>query len=123
MYQILEISLPQMLAEGESGGGDHLEVLDSEGNSYDRDAEEKTADEMNCRDFPESAEDPDNVHRHRQAAGLILAELHLAAEGPHNVGAKFEQLHSERNTDNGYAHQQTDQIVEESDLQSSEDQP
>ena len=31
--------LPQMLAEGDKGGGDHLEVLDSERNSDDGDAE------------------------------------------------------------------------------------
>ena len=105
--------LPQMLAEGKGGGGNHLEVLDSEGDSHYGDAEKKSTDEVDCRDFPESAENPDYVHRNREAARFFLAEFHLASEGPHDIIAQLEQLDSERNADYGYAHQQTHKIVEE----------
>ena len=115
--------LPQMLAEGKGGGGNHLEVLDSERNPDDGDAEEKTADEVNRRDLPESGKDPNDIHHHRQTTGFFVAKLHLAPERPHDISAKFKQLDPEWNSDNGYAHQQTHQVVKEGNLQSPEDQP
>ena len=102
-----------MLPEGEGGGGDHLEVLDSEGNSHYGDAEEKTAENVDRRDFPESAENPDYVHRNREASRFFLAEFHLASEGPHDIIAQLEELNTEGDSNDCDAHQKPHKIVEE----------
>lgn len=98
-------------------------MLEPEGDTDDRDAEDETADYMDEGDFPPAEKDPDEVHDGGKAAGLAGAVDQLAPEGPEGVAAQLEELDSERNADDSYAHQQPYNDVDGGDQEAAQDEP
>ena len=101
----------------------HLEVLHAPGNSYNCDAEDEAADEVDEGNLPPAEEYPDEVHHHRYAARFIGAVHQLVAEGPEGVSAQLEELYAKGYADDCDAHQQTDDVVYQGDDDTAEDEP
>ena len=115
--------LLDFLAEGNEGGEDHLEVLEAPGDAYDGDAEEEAEEQVEEGDLPPACQDPDQVHRHGNAAGFIGPVNEFVPERPEGVPPQFEELDAERDADKGDAHHESDQKVEQGDEQAAEQQP
>ena len=78
------------LSEGKDGRDDHLEVLKTERDADDRDAENEPAEEMQERNLPPANENPDDIHQYGKTAGLARAVDDLVTEGPECVCAQHE---------------------------------
>ena len=111
------------LSERENGGDGHLEVLQTPGNSHDGDAEDQAEDQMDECDLPPAQEDPDKIHHNGKTARLAGTVDQFMAEGPQGIGAQLEQLHAERDADDGNAHQQANKVIDYGDQQSAENKP
>ena len=71
-----------LLAERNHSQKHHLEVLDTERDTDDRDAADEAEESMEGCDFDSSYEDPEHVHQYRKTAAVIGIGLYLAAERP-----------------------------------------
>ena len=83
---------PNLLPEREDGVQRHLEVLDSEGNPHDGDAEDEAAHPVDDGDLPPAQQNPDQIHDDGQAARLAGTVHQFMSEGPHGVGSKLEGI-------------------------------
>ena len=115
--------LPYLFSTGQNRWKDHLEVLKAEGDAHDGDAEQQPEHQVKHGNLPPAQQDPDDVHDNRQAVGLIGAVHQFMAERPEGVSPQFEQLHAKRNTDDGDAHHQTDDEVDDGNQDAAKDEP
>jgi len=115
--------LPYLFPKGEYRWQDHLEVLNAEGDAHDGDAEQQTAHQVKRRNLPPAQQDPDDVHDNGQTAGLIGTVHQFMAERPQGVCSQLEELHAERNADDGDAHQQPHDVVDNGYDDPSQDEP
>lgn len=115
--------LSYFFAEREYGTEGHLEMLQAPGNSYDGDTEEEPAYEVDEGNLPPTEKYPDKVHYHRYAARLVGTVHQLVAKRPEGICTQLKELHSERYADDGYAHQQTDDVVYQGDHDTAQDEP
>ena len=115
--------LPAGLPEGEEGEAGYLEVLQTEGDADDGDAEQGTDNDVGKGDFYPAAEDPDNVQHQVNAAGLAVAEDGGFAERAEREDADFHQLEAEGDADNGDAKQQSCNDIAHADEEAAEQEP
>ena len=92
-------------------------------NTDDGDAEQQAETDVNEGDLPPSKENPKKIHNNGQAARIVRAADDIVSERPEGVGAEFEELHAERNADDGDAHQQAIEVVQDGCNQAAEQQP
>ena len=109
--------------EREDGADGHLEVLQAPGDAHDRDAEQQAETQVDQGDLPPAQQDPEEVHHRGQAAGLPGAVHQLVAEGPEGVAAEFEELDAEGDADDGDAHHQPHEEIDQRDEQAAEHEP
>ena len=110
-------------AKRKYGTEGHLEVLESPGDAHYGDAEDEAAHKVDNGYLPPATEHPDEVHHHRHAARLIGPVNQFVAKWPEGVGPQLEKLHAEGYADDGYAHQQADDVVYHGDDDATKDKP
>ena len=98
-------------------------MLQAERNADDGHAENESAQQMDGGNLPPARQDPDQVHHSRYTAGFPGPVNQLMAERPECIGTQLEKLRAERDTDDGNAHQQPDNIVDQGDEDSSQKEP
>ena len=116
-------ALPAGLAEGKEGEAGYLEVLQTEGDADDGDAEQGADNDVGKGNFYPAAEDPDDVQHEVNAAGLAVAEDGGFAEGAEREDADFHQLQAEGNADDGNAKQQSGNDISQPDEEAAEQEP
>ena len=114
---------PHLLPEGEDGGDGEAEVHDAEGKAHDCEAEDEPAHQVDDGDLPPAEEDPDEVHDDGYTAGFAGAVHQFGAEGPEGVGSQLEQLQAEGDADDGDAHQQAHDVVDDGYQDAAQDEP
>ena len=112
-----------LLPERENGVECHLEVLESPWDTYDGDAIEQAEYKVKDGYLPPPQQYPYQVHHYRHAARFAGTVHKLMAERPKGISAQFEQLHAERNADDGYTHDKSHDIIYHGDDKASENQP
>ena len=95
--------LSNLLTEGHQGQQCQLEMLQSEGDAYDGDAEEQSYKGMAHSHLDAAKDDPQDVEAHRQAAHLALLVLDGATEGVERQARHLEQLQAYGDTYDGDA--------------------
>ena len=97
-------------------------MLSAERDANDGDTEQQTEKDMQqCND--ESRKEPQDIQRYAKTAVEPAAVADCCAERPKAENAKFETLHSPRNTDDGAAQRKASGEIAEGGLESAEDKP
>lgn len=76
------MQLRNVLAERHECQEGHFEVLDSERDAYDGDAEDYAKGDMSQCYFNSSEYDPDYIHQDAQTSGVSWSWSHIMAERP-----------------------------------------
>ena len=76
-------------------------MLQGTGTAHDGEQEDASAHHVQKGNLPPAQQDPEKVHHHGHAAGLVGAVHQFVPERPQGIRPQFEQLDSERNADNG----------------------
>ena len=98
-------------------------MLKAEGDANDGDAEDDAENQVQDRHLPPSAKNPDEIHHDGKASRFIRPGYQLVPERPQRVRAQLEQLHAERNADDGDAQQQPHNVVDQGDDDAAQDKP
>ena len=98
-------------------------MLQAQRYADDGDAEDDAEPHMHKGDFDATADNPDDVHQNRQATSVIRTCCHFTSEGPEGESCHLEQLHPERNADDGQTEKQADNGIIETDQNASKHQP
>ena len=115
--------LPDFFSEREYTGNGHLEMPDAEGDSNDRYAEKKAEGQVKNSNLPPSKQNPNKVHEHRQASGLIGPVNQLVTKRPQRISAQFEELETKGNADERNTHHQAHYVIEQGDDNAAEEEP
>ena len=111
------------MSEGGEDECRQLEVLQSERNADDGDAEDESEEEV-ADGEPEAADDnPKQVHEQGQTSGARVFLTYLFAEGPQGQFGEFDELPSEGKTDDGDAEQCSCENVSKGQFDAAEDEP
>ena len=86
------------------------------------DGTEHSQNKMHDGYLPPACEYPQNVERHGKAAG-IRQNLDILAEWTQCQSGKFEELESERDTDYGDTHQQSENRIVNGEDESAQNKP
>ena len=86
------------------------------------DGTEHSQNKMHDGYLPPACEYPQNVERHGKAAG-IRQNLDILAEWTQCQSGKFEELESERDTDYGDTHQQSENRIVNGEDESTQNKP
>lgn len=78
---------------------------------------------MNHGNLPPAQKNPDEVHNNGYAARLVGAVNQFMAKGPQGVSPQLEQLHPEGYADDGDAHQQTHDVIDDGDEDTAKNKP
>ena len=87
------------------------------------DAEEQPAREVQSGNLPPAKKYPDKIHHRRQASGFTRPVYKFMAEWPQSVSAQLEELHTEGDANDGDAHQQSHDILDEGDDYAAKQKP
>ena len=98
-------------------------MLQGKGDAHDGEQEDNAAYHVQKGNLPPAQQDPEKVHHHGHATGLIGAVHQLVPERPQGIGPQLEQLKPKRNADERKAHHQTHHIVDEGDEDAAQQQP
>ena len=78
---------------------------------------------MKQGNLPPAKQYPDEIHHNGYTARLIGTVHQLMAERPEGEGTELEELYAKRNADDGDAHQQPYDIVDNGDDDTAKNQP
>ena len=98
-------------------------MLYAKGDADDCYAADQAENQVDDGYFPPSEQNPDQIHHDRDASGLAGSVDYLTAEGPEGVIGELEELQPEGYADDGDAHQQTHQYIDDGDKQASQNKP
>ena len=106
VHYILLEAQGNLLAEGSERESRHLEMLASEGDTNDGDAEQNAEEDVHQARPQSATNNPNDVQGNADAANGTFAVFHLRSEGPQTEQAQFEGLQGHWNTDDGNSHGQ-----------------
>lgn len=112
-----------LLAERDQGKEGHLEVLDAERDSHNRDAAEKAERHMNRGDFYSADQYPDHIHQYEEATAVVIARPDVSSERPQGELRHLHELDSERNAHNRDAEDKSYDEVVEADQKAAQNKP
>ena len=101
----------------------HLEMLESERDSYDGDAADDSETDVKKGYLQTSEDDPDYVHENGETASVVGVGVYVTAERPEGEACHLEELESERDSYDGDAEKHAHQCIIKADHKSSCDQP
>ena len=78
--------------------------------------------DVEYRDLPPSGHDPEDVEDERKTTA-VSHQLDISAEGTERNPGHLEQLHTERNADDGQAHKEAEERVIQCNQKASEEEP
>ena len=112
-----------LLAEWRERQGSQLEVLHTERNAHDGDAEEQTYQRMRHRHLKTATHNPKQIEQHRPAAHLAASVHDLVPKRRERQQSQLEQLHTYGNADDGDAIQKAKDEIEGSHQKTAKDEP
>lgn len=98
-------------------------MLHAPRDAHDGDAEQQAEYAVDNGNLPPAEQDPEQVHHRGEATGLARPEDHRMAERPESKRPQLEELQPERNPDDGHAHHQAHDEIQDRNDEAAEEQP